>query len=361
MAQLKDLSQGYLLYRDIDYNSPPLFLYSMLPFYDLGGTKVSMIPIVLADAFTAPVVYLIVRKFSTEKIATVAGFAYAFSPVALVNEGYLWLNSQPMTLFLLVSVLLLRKGRPVLASGSLAIAVLFNQGAAFVVPVFLIFMLKSRAPLLKSGGVFALTVLGVMSPFLIEAPNAVVSRLAFFNIGPLEPGRLPISTPSKLVSIGQSCAYTLVPHVYTGTVCGDVANFQAYVWFLEVSKIDAMATFIAPLLFVLFSAGFIAVRRSPNILELACGYAMIGGLFVFSAVVHTSFAYYFVPVYALVWASVTSSRSLIVAAAATILGYLSGEGPFQLIIPITCIFAFTLIQDASLRASTASPGSPVVP
>ena len=370
LAELTLLSQGYLLYRDIVYSTTPLFLYSMLPFYDLGGSKAAMIPIVLADALTAPVIYLIVRKVSSEKVALVAGLGYAFSPVALVNEGYLWLASQPVTLFIVLSILLLKKGRPVLGAGALAIAVLFNQEALFILPVFAIYIIKSRTSLLKPGGLFALTLFGVLSPFLILAPKVTLSDLSFFPfLGPVEPSRLPTVTPSNMptvtpsnmVSISQSCRQTLVPHVYTGAFCGGIPNFKLYAWYLQLIGIDKMVAFIAPFLFVLFAAGLIAVRRSPNILEMACAYSMMGGLFIFSALVHTPLAYYFVPVYALILASVTSGRTLIVGLAATTLGFLAGEGIFQLIIPIACIFAFTMMQDASLRASATSRGYPVAP
>lgn len=352
LVQLKELAHGYLLYRDIDYNSPPLFLYSMLPFYDLGGGKAAMIPIILADALTAPVIYLIVRRVSSEKVALVAGLGYAFSPVALVNEGYLWLDSQPTTLFILLGILLLKKDRPVLSAGALALAALFNQDALLVLPVFVIYMIKSRTSLLKPGGLFALTFLGGLSPFVALAPSATLGHLAFFpiDLGPPEPSRLPPYTPPASVSFAQSCHYTVVPHVYTGALCGDIVNLKAYVGFLQLIKIDAIAGFVAPLLFVLFAIALVAVRRSPNILEMACAYSITGGLFVFSAVVHTAFAYYFVPVYALILASVTSSRSLLVGLAATTLGFLAGEGPFQFIIPVTCIFALALLEDANAGA-----------
>jgi hypothetical protein len=352
LVQLQHLAQGYLLYRDIDYNSPPLFLYSMLPFYELGGSKAAMVPIVLADALTAPVIYLIVRKVASEKVALVAGLGYAFSPVALVNEGYLWLTSQPTTLFILLSILLLKKDRPVLCAGALAIAALFNLEALFVLPVFAISMIKSRTSILKPGGLFALTFLGGLSPFVVLAPSATLGHVGFLNInlGPPEPSRLPIYTPPAAVSFAQACTNTVVPHVYTGALCGDIVNLKTYVWFLQLIKIDAVADFVAPLLFVLFAVALVAVRRSPNILEMASAYSIIGGLFIFWALVHTPFAYYFVPVYALILASVTSRGSLIIGLAATTLGYLAGEGPFQLIIPLTCIFAFALLQDQSGRA-----------
>jgi len=354
MPQLKYLASGFMLYRDIDTQYPPLFLYSMLPLYNLAGEKAAWIPIVLADALTAPVIYLVVRKFSTEKIALIAGLGYALSPVALVNEGYLWLSSQPMTFLLLLSILLLRRDRPVLSAGTLAIAALFNQEVLFVLPVYLAFTAaKFRPSLPKAGGLFALTFFGVLSPFLVQAPKAVLHHLPFWepiNIGPSEPSRLPTPAASAVVNFGQSCTNTLVPNIYTGTACGNIVNFQAYAWYMQVARIDAMAAFLAPFLFVLFAVGLVAIRRSPNVFELTCAYSFIGGLLIFSALVHPVLAYYFVPVYALILASMTNGRSVLIGLAAVTLGLLAGEGPFQFIIPTICIFAFTLIQDSSPRA-----------
>jgi hypothetical protein len=360
VPQLKLLASGYMLYRDIDTQYPPLFLYSMLSLYDLAGSKAAWIPIVLADASTAPIIYLIVRRFSTTKIALLAGLGYAFSPVALVNEGYLWLSSQPMTFFLMLSILLLNKGRPVWSAGTLAIAALFSQEALFVLPAYLPFVAaKFRNSLPKAGGLFALTFFGVLAPFLAQAPKAVLHHLPFwepFNIGPSEPSRLP--TPPPSAAVVQTCANTLVPNANTATACGSIVNFQAYAQYTQIARIDAMAAFVAPFLFVLFAVGLVAVRRSPNILELVCAYSFIGGLFIFSALVHPVLAYYFVPVYALILASVTNGRSLLVGLAAVTLGFLAGEGPFQFIIPVACIFAFTLIQDSRSRTLASEPTEP---
>src|SRR5579862_4907124 len=73
VVQLHDLSLGLLPYRDFAYSYPPLFLYTLYPLYSLGGQYLASIPIWIADAATAPVVYLIVRRFSNSKISLIAG------------------------------------------------------------------------------------------------------------------------------------------------------------------------------------------------------------------------------------------------------------------------------------------------
>lgn len=350
LTQLKYLSEGFLPYRDFAYAYPPLFLYSMLPFYNLAGGYAASIPIVLADALTAPVVFLIVRKFSTERVALAAGMAYALSPVSLINEGYIWLSPQPMTLFLLLSVYLLQDRKPVLSSLALAIAVMFKQEAAFVVPAFLVFMvINYRASVAKAAGVFTVTVVGVLSPFLVEAPRALLNHTAYwlpFSPGPSEPSRMAVTVTSQANPIIQTCANTAVPYLYTGSICGDIVNFQAWSQYLYISKIDSIAAFIAPLLFVVFGVGLIAVRRSPVILQMVSAYSCIGGFFLFATLVHGVLAYYFVPVYALILACSTDARSLGIGVIAAILSAIAPEGPFQFIIPTTALFVIAMIQDS---------------
>jgi uncharacterized membrane protein len=350
LPQLKYLASGLLLYRDFAYSYTPMFLYSMLPFYELGGGYAAWIPIVVADALTAPVVYLIVRRFSTEKVALIAGLGYAFSPVALANEGYLWMSSQPMTLFLLLSILLLKKDRQVLSAFVLAIAVLFKQEAVLVLPVYLIFWdLKSRKSLPTAAGVFVLTVLAGLSPFLIQAPKAVLNHIFYwlpFSIGKSEPALAP--TP-YIGSLAQTCVSATVPSYHIGAICGNLVNFPALSWYAQIGTVNAVAGFVAPFLLLLFAVGLIAIRHSPTFFQMACAYACIAGFFVFGTLVHGVFGYYFIPVYALILSCVTNGRSLLVALVALTLALFAPEGPFQYIIPVTCIFTLAMIQDSSRR------------
>ena len=107
VTQLIDLSKGMIPYKDFAYSYPPLFLYSLYPFFKLGGEYAASIPILLADAATSPLIYVIVRRFASERISLAAGISYAISPFFLIYEGYLWFSSQPMTFFLLLALYLL--------------------------------------------------------------------------------------------------------------------------------------------------------------------------------------------------------------------------------------------------------------
>ena len=92
--------KGLIPYRDFyTYKYTPLFLYTLYPFFVAAGVKAAAVPIVVSDAATAVLVYLIAKKFAGTRVAFAAGLLYAFAPFVLYYEGYLWHSSQPMTFF----------------------------------------------------------------------------------------------------------------------------------------------------------------------------------------------------------------------------------------------------------------------
>src|ERR1700693_6133210 len=56
-SQLTLLGQGHIPYRDFPYTYPPFFLYLLYPFHAISMNAAG-IPIVAADALSAPIVYL---------------------------------------------------------------------------------------------------------------------------------------------------------------------------------------------------------------------------------------------------------------------------------------------------------------
>ena len=127
VQQLSNLGQGLVPYRDFAYSYTPLFLYVLYPFYALGGSNTAAIPLVAADILTAVMVFLLVQKHASSRIAFVAGLGYALSPLALFEVGYLWLSSQPMAFLMLLAIYLLKEDRPVHAWATLAVATLVKQ------------------------------------------------------------------------------------------------------------------------------------------------------------------------------------------------------------------------------------------
>lgn len=360
LPQLQHLSQGFLPYRDFGYSYLPLFLYSLFPFYYLGGGYAAAIPIVVSDALTAPLIYLIVIKVASKRVALVAGLAYALSPIALVSEGYLWLSGQPMTFFIILAIYLHRDNRPLLSIISLATAFLFKQEVLFVLLPYLFFYVRGHGKkALKGVGLFITIIFVVVSPFLILEPVVFIHSTAYYfplDIGPIEPSRLATgagnSLPSVLIAT-KHCTNTIITNFYTGAICGTNVNMQELPPLLLEEKIFAAASLLEPVLFIIFLVGLFAARRSPNILELASAYSIVGFLVIFSQLVHSSYAYYFIPVYALMLASATNRRNLAVGVFGASASALISENIFQTILPMILLFAIVVIYDKESARRTS--------
>jgi Gpi18-like mannosyltransferase len=355
------VQHGLLPYRDFPvYKYTPLFLYGLYPFYAAGGAAAAAIPIVVSDAATAVVVYLIVGRFAKTKIAFAAGLTYAFSPFVLNYEGYLWLSSQPMTLLILLAIYLLNANKPTFSIGVLAVAVMFKQEALFILPAYLVlYAMEYTRGVLKGIGLFVAIVVVLSLPFLILAPRAYLYSVNYFpigqiiNLGPWEKS-LPISSGIVNTAVSMpnplgTCEMTTFPGLYTGTLCGGVHNLQAFASSLILGTLNQIASFLAPLLLVLFASAALVIRRAPNFAQIMCAYSCLGLLLAFSKLIEPALAYYFVPVYALVFASVRDARTLAVGGATAILSATIPEGPFQFILPLASLFLITIIQDVSWR------------
>ncbi len=326
--------QGILPYRDFySYKYPPLFLYTLYPFYWAGGIHAAAIPIVASDAVTALFVYLIARTSAGENVAFAAGLTYALSPFVLYEMDYLWLVSQPMALFVLMAVYFLKSERPLLSAASLATAVMFRQEALFILPPYLVyFVARYRSQVLRGVGLFAVICLGISLPFLIIAPVDYLYSINYFpgghfiNLGPLEP-----SAPGAAAIV--NAANAAQP---TG---GAGPAYAAYLGIL-----DRMATLLDPLLLLLLVPAIYAARKSAHILELTGAFSFLAGLTAYSDAVGPAFAYYFVPVYALIFASISNARTAALGVATAILCLVVPEGPFQVIPPALCLIAITALQ-----------------
>lgn len=330
------LHHGLLPYRDFPtYKYTPLFLYILYPFFLAGGGHAAAVPMVASDAATAVVVYLVVGRFAGTKIAFAAGLTYALSPFILYEADYLWLSSQPMTLFMLLAVYLFRENKPTLSMASLAVAVMFKQEAVFILPAFLVLYAKEyKKEALKGIGVFALIVFVLSLPFLIVAPLDYIYGVNYLpiqeiiNLGPRE-ASIPIA--SQIVNSVPPSPPSLS------------AQGPAYASFLGI--LDRMANFLNPLLLALLAPALYAVRKTPHFLELSCAYSLLLFLTLYSILVAPTYAYYFVPVYAVIFASIRNARTLAVGVATTLLSLLAPEGPFEVIPPLVCLFFIIAFQD----------------
>jgi hypothetical protein len=361
LQQLHYLAQGYLPYRDFSYNFGPLFLLTLFPFYALSN-NLAFIPIVLADAFTAPAVYLTLKQDSGKNVPMIAGLIYGVSPLFLVNEGYLWLSSQPFTLFLVCSVLLYTRKRALAGTLSLAVAICFKQEAVFLLPPFLIaYLWRYRKRALKYIGAGLAFVIGVSSPFLYYAPRAFIYSMMygnFINLGPVEPSRLQ-TVGSSTVTPFQSvlCGVTTITHVYTGAFCGTLMNLGAFEQFLVFARFYDFLKVINPFLFCIFLVGLISIRKSEILYGVSCVFALLGGLLVFSILVHSSLGYYYIPIYALLLLLSKRPGQLALTTLGLEAVIFLPEGPLQFLIPLVLVFALVVSESVRLESINAPPRS----
>lgn len=365
------VQRGLLPYRDFTtYKLPPLFLYTLYPFFVAGGAQAAAIPIVVSDALTAVVLYLIVKRRAANWIGFAAGLAYALSPLVLYYEGFLWLSSQPMTFFIISAVYLLNEDKPTLSAAALAVAVMFKQEALFVLPAFLLVYAEGyRRRALKGVLVFVAILVAVSLPFLVLAPTDYIGSINYYpiqniiNLGPPEPahllasgaaGSIPSNSSSLPPSFPDSCATIVPQNQSAGSSCGTTYTLTIDVGYLIMQRLSLAASYIVPLLLVLFAPVAFVVRRAPNFLQIVCAYSCLAFLLVYQSLVAPSLAYYFVPVYALILASVTDARILAVGVAAAVLSFPIGaaipEGALQLILPLGSLFLITALQARSLKA-----------
>jgi len=349
------IQKGLIPYRDFyTYKYPPLFVYALYPFFAAAGVRVASIPIVVSDAATSVLVYLIAKKFAGNKIGLMAGLLYALAPFVLYYEGYLWLSSQPMTFFMMLAFFLLKEERPVLSFASLGVAVMFKQEAVFLLPAYLLLYFNGyRVSLPKGVAAFVAVVVIVSLPFVILAPIDYIGSLNYFqlNLGPLEPAA-PIASSIVNVVIPApnplgACGLQTLPGLYTGTLCGSVVNLKEFAASLVAGRIDQVAIFLEPLLLLLLAPALYLSRRAQNFAQMLCIYSLLVSLYLFGVHVEPSLAYYFVPVYALIFASVLNRLTLALAIGTALLSLTISEGPFQVILPLGFLFLLIAVQDPS--------------
>ena len=367
VSELHFVAQGYLPYRDFSFSYMPLFLYALLPFYLLLGTYGASLVIVVSDALTAGLVYSITSRRLESRLALVAGLTYALLPFALYNEVYLWLSSQPMTLFALFSLYLILEGRPYQSFAALAVSVLFKQEAIVLLPVFFAWQFRaSLVEALRGLAVFVAIVLATSVPFLITAADNYLYATSYtlVKLGPLSPAVVAVfptgsaSLPSKL-----ACVNSIIPGQFTGQVCS-ATNLLSLSWVVSqplvyrvAASFQGLLALLAPAFILLLGISLYFTRRADNFLQLVSAASAVSVLVIFGLLVHGVLAYYFVPVYALAISASASRTSAGVAIAGSVLSFLVPEGVFQIFLPIGILFALVIIEDH--RLSKGRVNSPV--
>lgn len=180
------VGNNYMVSGGTSLHYPPLFLYSLLPFYAIGGQLPAAMLIIFADSLSAVFVYLIATVLSKDmKTSLLAGFAYALLPFALVYEGISLLNIEPMLVLVLASLYLMHKKKLLSSAIVMAFAVGMRQEALFIVPIYALTLFdgsdRNKSGLALSAFAFFAVLLAMSAPFLLSNAQSYISALIYAN------------------------------------------------------------------------------------------------------------------------------------------------------------------------------------
>ena len=358
--QLHYLSEGFVLYKDIPYLYMPGFIYSLLPFYLLMGTRGPAVVMVVADVLSAGLIYKIVRNQApgNPSISLLAGLSYALFPLAIINEGYLWFSTEPMLFLMLASLYLAQTKKTGLAFVVLAVGIGMKQEAVFMLPGLLLMAKDDIKQALRGMAVGAGILFGMVLPFLIAVPRDFISSVTvdlikFSSYAPsrLDPGdpwgiyNITAPSPSGVIQCHQASYW-----FYQGAVCGTVSPLQLFINHIYLVVGQALvAAYPMVLVLSLGAVVFMGLRSRP---PSAWPQAVMGVSFLalLVLVVNQSWGYAVIPAYALLLTTVTSKRSLAVAGVVLGVEILAPVYPIQIII-LSIGFVLTTYQAMGLSSA----------
>lgn len=365
VGQLMELGKGLIPYKDFAYSYPPLFLYSLYPFYLLGGPSAASIPIWLSDAATAPLVYLVARYFTNPRLSLIAGISYALSPFFLLYEGYLWFGSQPMTFFMLLSVYLLLTKRPMWSAAALSISILFKQELILLLPVYAIWYFKNypKPVFLKSQLTIAGVLLTVSLPFLLITPVRYITLVGY---GLIPYFSTPLLYPSTTTAVSQlansvSASHSLICNTISSTWRSQICSYGNFSYTLTKHTPSWTVIFSWPFLnqlgiwlflpmLVVTVYNLIRLRHDETALFLFGSVILTGFLAFFAIDIHTIYRYYLMPVYVFPLVSSRTRLSLVIAIVLPVLSLVFPSGNVQLLFPLFDVLLVLLLNQRSVSA-----------
>jgi len=353
--QLAYLKHGLLPYSGFAYTYTPLFLYILFPFYNFGGISAAAVPILLADSASAVLVYLLVLRVSTSKVALLASVAYALSPFVLVYEGYLLLSSQPMFFFVMLALYLLRQNKPLQSSVFLGIAFLFKQEAIFILPVYATWYIgRYKAEAWKGILAFLSTLLMVSVPFLLLSPLLYFDSISYdvlYNYFPVSVNYPHVNETAQTIqslsgfkpgtcSLMNTNVHATISSCPFGMITYSTSPTGPFLWpSYALNILILWGQFIEIPLFVLVAGLFYKFRKKADLLELGCAFATVFLLVIFSLLVHGLYRYYYVPVYGLLLASSKKLSTVSVVTLISIVSLLLPGGSYQTSFALIAIVA----------------------
>lgn len=359
MKQVALLSEGYIPYSQIPLSSTPFSVYALFLLVLAGGRSLAALLPVLADASCPAIIYVIVKRRAGDGPAAVAAMGYALSPIALFFEGFIWFDSQPTVLLVLLSLLFAERGRARSSAATLGIAVLFKQDALFLLPALLLWEVLSR----KRGALkyfetsLATIFLGSL-PFLLTIPIPYLVEVSyglFPNFGWSGPTQSLAGPSASLASSIQvaTCNYTLNLS-YLVESCLNNGTFTSWIRPQGLSNIVGLfGIYVGP--FAISGLALLTVpilylsREWENSKYLLASYASAAFLVAFSLLFHFAYRYYLLLPYSLLSVGSVNSKTAIVPGVAMVASVFLPEGNLQLLLFQVAMISFVAIEDGSIQ------------
>ncbi|HUU79079.1 MAG TPA: hypothetical protein VMX55_12095 [candidate division Zixibacteria bacterium] len=215
------------------YSYPPIFLYFLVSIWRPGMTDIWIaMPMILADAACAGMIYLILNEIFKERkaIAFLGGVLMVLAPVNVIYDGVYWLNPGPVTLLTLISFFFVVKRKWWQAFFWLALATMTKQNALFLTyPIFMIMLgEKVHKKGVKKGSFESILNVGlfISTCLLISIPWIFITPLQY-GVHLLFPGKfLQLNSSVESPPPGQPNTFSWALYVYN--IRGVVLDIVAF-------------------------------------------------------------------------------------------------------------------------------------
>jgi predicted membrane-bound dolichyl-phosphate-mannose-protein mannosyltransferase len=180
------IANGKILYKDIFFSNFPFFSYVASLYYFLSGKNIELFYFTSAIEISTITffIYLITYQKTKNYIASItSSILYIFSFMVLSTSNH-QTGVFTASLFAVLSYFFLQK-KKILISGIFIALAIFTK--AYFLPIFLSFFIyivikKEWRNLLKFGLSFTITGLIILLPFLIQAPQQLISDIFGFSL-----------------------------------------------------------------------------------------------------------------------------------------------------------------------------------
>jgi Gpi18-like mannosyltransferase len=165
---------------NVGYTMQKCLPMSKLKFKRVSPVLLKM-PAILADIATALLIFLIVRKYGSFRLAFISMISYAFNPAIIYNSAIWGQVDSVYTLLFMLALMLFVSGKQMLSGVFMALAILTKPQSLVLVPLFALVMIKKNSPLnlAKITSVSCVAFVVVALPFYLDTSILELFKLYF--------------------------------------------------------------------------------------------------------------------------------------------------------------------------------------